>query len=371
MGYMFISTGQFTDVYYPVIDSISVIVRSYAYWLNRKYGRTTVITPNIYPYHDNESFDVLRHKPNVIPSRLKAFKFDILHAHTPFNAGKIAVKLSKELKRPVVGSCHVCYYNKFKNKTKAQFLIKYKMKKIVSLYNQMDLILTFDEEIADVLKFYGLKKRVEIIEMGSDFIYNENEKVKDIDYINHLYNINPEYNVLLYVGKLEWENNLRYIIEALSILREMRQRFRMLFVGEGKAKQDMLKLIEEKRLTNHVIFVGEITDREILAKYYSRANLLLSPVPDYSLGLSIREAASLRCPALLFKDSNHYVKDNFNGYLADKNSLSYAQRIISALNDSKKEEVEKAAQQTLGKNYEQIIDEIYEFYNELIKPRNL
>lgn len=382
---MKVDTGQFNESYLPILDGTATTIKNYAYWLNKKYGKTIVVTPKFPQFEDHEDFDVIRYKSIPVPKRppyrlglpnldrnlktsLKNNHFDIVHAHSPFSSGRLALKFAREKGIPIVATFNAKYYIDFKEAFKSDFIAKYFVKKIIHFYNQVDYVYTVNYKTMDTLRTYGYKGKVDVIENGTDYVLN-NDLANDKDYINHLYGIDANMHVLLFVGQHIWPKNIKLIIESLVNLRKLKQQFKMFFVGDGYAREDMIKLIEEYNLQKYVIFVGQIPDRDQLKKYYARANLFLFPSTYDTSGVVIKEAASFRCPSLVLKDTNvsEVIKDNYNGYLSENNSLSYAQRIIAALNDQNKEQVGITAQKTLVVNYEKIIDEVYTRYCEIIK----
>ncbi len=381
---MKIDTGQFVETYLPIMEDISTIVKNYTYWLNKKHGNSIVVTPNFPDYSDQEAYNVIRYRsipvsinppyrmglPKLdkqLHDKLKEQHFDLIHAHSPFSSGKIALKLAKERNIPIIATCHTDYQKLLTKFLKFKVLVKSYMKKIIAFYNQVDYLYTFDQSLVDILRFHGFTGRTGLLDYGTDFTYEEENINKDRDYINRLHNIKEDTNVLLYVGRLNKEYNIPMLIESFVNLRQFRQQFKVFFIGDGNYRNDMHKLIEEKNLSKFVTLIREVDDREQLKKYYERANLLLYPVPYITTGLVVREAASLECPSLVIKNIFKMIKDNYNGYTSENNSLLYAQRIISALNDRNKLEVGVKARITLAKDYEKVVEEIYEHYCEIIR----
>ncbi|MDF2700609.1 MAG: group 1 glycosyl transferase [Haloplasmataceae bacterium] len=356
-------TALFNDTFIPNMNSSTVIVKNYAYWLNKKYGGSLVVTPNDINYLDNEEFEVLRYKNIKIISNLADYNINLIHAHSPFNSGIIALKYAKEKHIPIVATFHNKYYEEYF--LKFDFLAKLKVKKLINFYNRVDLLFVPNNLALDTLTTFGFKGKAEIIENGTDFIYNE---VNNREYVNHKHEINDETRVLLYVGKITWQKNLKLLLETLVNLRKLKQDFRMFFVGDGNARDEMIKLVNENKLNKYVIFTGVIYDRNLLRKYYERADLLLFPsVKDIS-NQAVIEAAGFKIPSLLVKDKflSGNIKDYFNGYLSENNGLSYAQKIIASLNDKNKITVGHTAHETLAKSYEQIVDILYQKYCEVI-----
>ncbi len=364
---MNINTGQFTDTYLPILNKHSIIISHSTYWLNKKYGQSFVVAPTYPEYVDQKSFDVIRYKSvGKMIRQIQKQYMDIIHTHSPFQTGEIALKIARERNIPIVSTIHSNYIVENQH-FKFKLFTNHYIKKIVKFYNQVDYLFSDNHAVVDALRPYGFEGNIEIMENGTDFIYNEEEIEKNKSYINHLYGIEPDTNVLLYVGGLAWYKNIKLIMDSLVNLKELRQRFKMIFIGEGPARVDMMKFVEENKLKRNVIFVGELNDRDQLKKYYTRSNLLLYPSTYNTSGIAVREAASLRCPSLVLKEVSEIIKDNYNGYLSDNNGLSYAQRIISALNDRNKEDVTIKAQLTLSKHYEKIVDDLAIRYNEIIK----
>jgi glycosyltransferase involved in cell wall biosynthesis len=359
---MNLNTMQFTEKYFPEIGEVSIIVDNYAYWLNQKHGKSIIVAPVHNDYLDNKPFSVVRSKAKNLKDVLKKQKCDIIHFHSPLGNGEVAVKLASDWKIPVVTTFYPQYYYGIKERLRNRY-----MKKYIQLFNNVDCLFTTTPMMIDILQYYGYQKEIRLIKGGSDLAYDDKNRTKDKDYIDHLHNINVDANILLYVGTLSWDRNLRLLLEALANLIDFRQNFKMIFIGEGPARNEMVKFVNENQLSKYVVFVGEVTDRLQLMKYYAQANLLVYPLPYDSTALAIREAASFNCPSLALKDVTSIIKDNYNGYLSENNSLSYAQRIISSLNERNKERVGFTANETLAISYEKLVDELSGHYFEIIK----
>lgn len=109
--------------------------------------------------------------------------------------------------------------------------------------------------------------------------------------------IAPEEFVMLFVGQHIWEKNPRLVIEALAQIPDVP--FRMYFVGNGYAAHAMKDLVSEKGLDGKVTFVGTVTDREAITRYYAASDLFLFPSLYDNAPLVVREAAALHTPAVM------------------------------------------------------------------------
>ncbi|HEY8364117.1 MAG TPA: glycosyltransferase [Haloplasmataceae bacterium] len=357
---MKLNTIQVVHKYLPTLCEESMLVYNYTNLLNKNYGVSIIAAPIIKNYEDKTSFRVVRIKDNHLKKLLNNKGFDLIHIHS-YIYGELALEMARKNQVPIVATFYPQEFYAIKEKNRNKM-----MKKIVQIYNYYNYLFTTNQRMINILKDYGYKGKISLIKSGTDISYDDSNRLRDKDYIERIHNVSDDSYILLYVGSLNWNKNLKLILETIAHLRDFKQKFKILFVGEGNARIEMNRFIEENKFSKYVDFVGEITDRSQLVKYYAQASLLLYPVPYLTSGLAIREAAACSCPTLALKDVDTLINDNINGYLSDNNSLSYAQRIISAINDRNKDKVKLAAQETLAIPYEQVVKELYEYYVEII-----
>ena len=144
----------------------------------------------------------------------------------------------------------------------------------------------------------------------------------------------------------------------------------MLFVGSGQDEDKLIEKIKTLEMEKEVLLCGRVTDRDELASCYERADLFLFPsVYDASSIVQI-EAASQCTPAVFLKGTAtaSTVTDNVNGFLADYSVEAYANKIEEVLNNKKLyKDVKNNAFKDLYKNWDDLVKEVFEKYNELIK----
>jgi glycosyltransferase involved in cell wall biosynthesis len=381
-----IVTGEFNDSFTPILDGVANVVKNYAYWLNKKYGKSYVITPNFPNYRDNEQFQVLRYFSIPLPTRNpyrygipgldKAFlkqlyqiPFDIVHAHSPFTAGNIALNIARNQNIPIIASFHSKFYDDFKAVLKNEFLTKMILNRIIHFFNSVDYVWTVNESTKKTLYSYGYQGSVEVVHNGTDFTIPVNLE-QDLLMINKLFNITADELVFLFVGQHILQKNVFMLIKSLKILKDKNIKFKMIFVGTGNAKDTMQTLVKNYKLKYDVYFTGLIYKKNLLKALFSRANLFLFPSIYDNAPLVVIEAAAMGCPSLLIKNSNaaEGIIDNYNGFLSFDNAELYSRRIIELIeNKEKLKTVGATAKKTICKSWENIVDEVYKKYLEIIK----
>ncbi len=370
------------------MDGVANVVRNYSYWLNRKYGECCLATPNNRRYIDNEDFKVIRYfsvpfkfrEPYKMGFDILDFKFwkymnnmnfNIVHSHSPFTSATIGISIAKKKNIPLIATFHSKYYDDFKQVFKLDILAQLFTNIIINFYNKADQVWTVNTSTADTLREYGYKGNIEIVENGCDEFDTKKTGYKTSEIENRL-NLKNNEPVLLFVGQHIWQKNLKMLLEALKLLENIN--FKMIFVGEGYARDKMIEYARKLEINNKIVFMGKLVDREMIAALFKRADLFLFPSLYDNASIVIREAASMKTPSLLIEGSNtaEGVFDNYNGFLSKNDPYYYSKRIMEILSDKNLVlATGEMALKTLVKRWEVIVDEVYARYDELIKYKTI
>ncbi|MBR4827078.1 MAG: glycosyltransferase [Bacteroidales bacterium] len=369
------------------MDGVAVCVENYAKWLQKMAGDVKVITPNV-PSADYSSlpYEVLSYFSVPVPKRppyvtgiaeidpkflasiaLKRFK--IVHAHCPFGSGLVAQRIAKLQGIPLIATFHSKYRDDFSRvlpKAAVDVVIKF----IIEFYESADLVWVPQESVIDVIREYGYKGNVEVMDNGSDLVADYPDQFF-ADARNAL-GIKPEEFVMLFVGQHIWEKNPRLVIEALARMKDVP--FRMFFVGRGYAEQEMKDLVSERGLTDRVTFVGNVGERDVITRYYAAADLFLFPSLYDNAPLVVREAAALHTPSVMAAGAtaSTILTDGQNGFLVENDPASMEAKLRELAADP--ERVRRAgiqASRTIVRSWEDCVGEALDRYNMLLKIRNL
>ena len=381
------NVGLFCDCFPPVMDGVAVCMENYAKWMQKMAGGVKVITPKVPGVdYSNLDYQVLDYISMPVPKRhpyvtgiaeidprfiakITKMRFKIVHAHCPFASGLAAQRLAKLQGIPCVATFHSKYRDDFARvlpKPIVDGIVKY----IIEFYENSDLVWVPQESVIDVIREYGYKGHVEVMDNGSDLVADYPEKYF-VDARNAL-GIKPEEFVLLFVGQHIWEKNPRLVIEALARMGDVP--FKMYFVGTGYAAEEMKQMVTEKGLDDKVTFVGMLTDRAAITRYYAAADLFLFPSLYDNAPLVVREAAALHTPAVMAEGStaSTILKDGENGFLV-KNDPSEMEALLRKLiaDPERVHRVGVQASKTIVRSWEDCVGEALDRYNVLLKIRNL
>ena len=386
-----ITIGLFIDTFFPMIDGVTMVVDNYAKRLT-KYANVIVFAPE-YPkaqYDDSKFlYKVVRCKSVKMPiidyslpmpkidkefmHELNNTKLDIVHIHSPFTIGKIGVEYAKKNNVPAIATMHSQYKKDFLRAVKFEPLAKFLTKVIIKQYNKCDECWAVNSEIAKIYyEEYKYKKLPKVMGNATDMKPVENmEQAKKL--INEKYNISPDEKVFLFVGRINNLKNVFLIANSLKILKEKyNPKFKMLFVGSGQDEDELKSIIDKNNMNQDIIMCGKISDRELLANIYARADLFLFPSLYDASSIVQIEAASQKTPTLFVEGAatTATITENVNGFISQNNEENFAEKINEIINnkalyDSVCENVYK----DIYINWDSQVSKVFDSYMDIIRAR--
>ncbi len=379
--------GLFNDSFPPIIDGVALAVQNCAHWMKLKGEDVRVFTLKAPNSNDDElSFPVYRYTSIPIigrkPYRLGLPKIDmsfrnemdqisfkLVHAHSPFSAGNIALNIAKKEKIPFVASFHSKYQDDFERAVYNKQVAKLMVIDVIKFFEMADEVWIPQPAVEETIRKYGYKGKLIVVDNGNDFATNL--PIKPIkEAARKKLHINGEETVLLFVGQHIWEKNTRMIIESLALLDDLA--FKMYFIGVGYAEDEMRQLVDQLGLSSKVEFLGMITDRDVLKRYYAAADLFLFPSIYDNAPLVVREAAAMHTPSILVKDSTsaEIITDNKNGFLIENKAEALANKIKELIGNKQQIiTVGLNASKTIARSWESVTEEVLDRYNHLIKHK--
>ena len=202
--------------------------------------------------------------------------------------------------------------------------------------------------------------------------------VKDIsearNIINKKYNIKQTDKVLLFVGRLNKLKNIMFIVDSLVELNKLKlnYNYKMIFVGSGQDEKELKKYVLKNNLDDKVIFTGRVEDRDELARFYVRSDLFLFPSWYDTNSIVQIEAASQKTPTVFIEGTvtSSTITNNFNGFTTPNSAYEYAKEIDEILNDNELlQKVSENAFKTVYKTWDNVVEEIYALYNQLLENK--
>lgn len=379
-----IHTAQFSDSFPPIMDGVARVALEYAEHVQQRLGPTHIIVPAVPGYADEER-NIYRYPSVPIPGRepyrfgvpwvlpgftrkLSGLPLELVHSHSPFVAGSLALQVARSRQIPVVTTFHTKYLDDVRSLfPKFNLPVEIVRRHIIDFYNRVDQVWVPNSSTGETLREYGYEGPIEVVEHGTD-IRIPVDVAAARRRAEEFLGLGPNDRLLLYLGQIKFEKNLVFVLKSLKALAESGGRFRFAFVGEGYAQPELERTAAEFGLTN-VQFPGVVRDRDLIVSLLSRAELLVFPSRYDTAGLVIKEAAALGVPSVLLKGSNaaEGVRDGQNGFVVDEDPTVYAALLQKVLNDPElRNRAGAGARKTLYRSWSEVADEVAQRYLDLI-----
>ena len=336
------------DSFPPVTDGVANAVVNYAKILTENGKQATVVTP-AYPGADDSqfAFPIVRY-PSVDLTKLVGYhaglpfssqtletlaekNFDLIHCHCPVTSAMLARALRDRIHVPLVFTYHTKFDIDIANAIKGKLLQEEAKKVLVDNITACDEVWTVSHGAGENLKSLGYQGDYLVMPNGVDFPKGRVDEslvrkvTKDFDLPENV-------PMFLFVGRMMWYKGLKIILDALAMLKTQGRPFRMVFVGNGGDREEVIAYSEKLGLSDCVFFTAPAYDRNVIRAWYCRADLFLFPSTFDTNGLVVREAAACGLGSVLVRGScaAEDIRDGESGFLIEENAESMA-RMLTAL----------------------------------------
>ena len=243
------------DSFPPVIDGVVNVVMNYAQHLQDDHESQVIVGCPRYPDTDYstypypvipyQSFDTTAlasgyRTGNPFDEKavmqLAQFKPDIIHTHCPASATLMARLIREETGVPVVFTYHTKYDIDIRRAVKLEPLAREGIRIMVRNIEACDDVWVVSKGAGENLRELGYTGDYTVMHNGVDF---EKGRVSDeeVRRVTGGYDLPENIPVFLFVGRLMTYKGLPLILDALKLLAEAGQDFRMVFVGKGPDRE--------------------------------------------------------------------------------------------------------------------------------------
>jgi glycosyltransferase involved in cell wall biosynthesis len=380
-----IISAQISDALPPILDGVAHTVVNYAKMINEHYGKAYTIGPRVGRAEFTEqdircrSIPIPRSRPYrlMVPWADRQFlrtidrlPLDIVHAHSPFVSGSIALRLARKHNIPLVTTLHSKYRDDFKKYVISDKIADMLVRRVCRFYENSDDVWVPNNATGLTLREYGYEGPYHVVYNGVDFTPPTQSQIAEMRVrISRDHSIPESGKILSFVGQMSWKKNIRLILVALHELSKKRRDVHMLFVGEGPDLKAVHEFTRKLGLEKHIHFLGRISDRKELMAVYAASDIFLFPSVYDNDPLVVKEAAACSTPSLLVRGANaaELVRDDENGFLIDHDSGACASRLNMVLDNRQLLQASGVqARHTIYRSWETVAEEVVDRYRYLI-----
>jgi len=337
--------GLFTDAYLPEISGVTTTV----HWLKEELERQGH-TAHVYAPQYN---DVPDKEPGIYRFPARPFVFygtarialpysrraartfrslDVLHSHSPFSLGLVALAAGLRYHIPHVHTYHT-YLSEYRHYIPHPFRPPKKAAEDASaaFCNRCTVVTAPSTPIKNELLRYGVHRPIYILPFGVNLHLYENPPVWDP---RRELGVPPASPLFLYSGRLAKEKNLHFLLRAFARIRAREPRAVLALAGNGPEREKLVAQAEQDGLSDAVIFTGFL-DHPRLVDLYKTADLFLFSSKTETQGLVLVEAMAGGTPAVAIGEMGvlDVVREGVNGILAPEDEETFASLALELLAD--------------------------------------
>lgn len=340
--------GIFTDTYIPQINGVTTVV-SLLFRELQELGHEPLVFARGYPGLDHEveegkgiyrfpsfTFPFHRESRVTIPVNRWAYRrlpeLEIVHSHTPFSLGLLAMWAARELDIPHIHSYHTLfteyrYYHYLPRPIRPSRWMAERAS--AAFCNRCDCVITPTEKIKQELKGYGIERPIFSLPFGVDI--REFEKELEWDVRREL-NLSADDPLLLHAGRLAKEKNIPFLLRAFRRILAERKAWLVITSG-GPERERLERYVAEIGIRDRVIFTGYLDRGDLVGLYEADLFLLASKTETQGIVLVEAMAAGTPVVAIGAMGVLDVVRDGETGILVGEDGEEYAKAVLDLLED--------------------------------------
>lgn len=241
--------------------------------------------------------------------------------------------MSKIKKTPLIGTVYDTSTNNkdqwIQSSTLAnrveKFLVTLPFTKLLTVSNSTKTSLINDFEVKG--------ETIEILSIGFDTDFVDSIKCEE-----------KNNNTIIFVGRLIPHKHVNHLLKVINKLKNKIPDIKLVIVGKGIEKDNLIKYITDNYLEEHVEFLQDLSNEE-LTYQMKKSNVLVLPSTREGFGMVLAEANSCNIPVIAYKSGGvvEVINSGNTGYLIEPENVEELTSKIELVLTNKK------LQEKLGK----------------------
>jgi glycosyltransferase involved in cell wall biosynthesis len=181
----------------------------------------------------------------------------------------------------------------------------------------------------------------------------------------------PEESDIIFAGRLIKEKHVDLLVRAFGILSSEQPQLRLLIIGEGPERDEIIKIIQELSLEDRIVLRGFLDDHDKVIAWMKSAKVFVNPSTREGFGITALEALACGNPVVTVDHPANAIreliteKNGFTCSLAEKDladTIRIALRRHAGMNND-------CIASASAYDWEKITSDIERYYLSVIEPR--
>lgn len=243
---------------------------------------------------------------------VRAEQPDLIEVGDPYRTAWIGLEAGAELGVPVVAFYHSDFPRaigrtviRFAGETVQRMISGPMQRYIVRLYNRMSATVVSTRRLEQILDSCGIERLVHV-PLGTDIDTFQSRGTRER--VRAELGLAPDTQMLLFVGRIAREKNIRSLVAALDHIATDTPRHHLVLVGDGELRENIQREVARRA---NLTWLPYCESPQKLAELYSAADLFVHPGRYETFGLVALEAQACGTPVLVVREGG--VEDAVEG----------------------------------------------------------
>jgi glycosyltransferase involved in cell wall biosynthesis len=344
----FLRVLMISDVYFPRINGVSTSIETFRADLAAEGIQVRLIAPAYPERHDSPAtwripsrrvpFDPEDRLMHWRPLRHTAHHLategvDLVHVQTPFAAHYAGTRTARHHKVPVLATYHTHFEEYIAHYLPAlprPWLRAAARRLATGQCNDLDAVVVPSRAMHSTLTGYGVTAPLHILPTG---IPVHGFAAGDRMTFRRRHGIAAERPVALFVGRVAFEKNIGFLLDAMATAVKTMPRLLLVIAGEGPALPALRREVDTRRLGDSVLFVGYLDRHSELPDCYAAADVFAFASRTETQGLVLLEAMAAGLPvyALAAMGTRDILEPQRGAVIAPDDATAFGEGLAALL----------------------------------------
>jgi len=181
----------------------------------------------------------------------------------------------------------------------------------------------------------------------------------------------PEQSDLIFVGRLIREKHVDVLVRAFALLATEQKDLRLIIIGDGPERDDILALIHDLHVENQVSVRGFLDQHDGVIAAMKSSKVFVFPSTREGFGIAALEALACGLPVVTVDHAANAVRDLISeqtGFLSSLSPEDLAKNMKNALryHDGMRDACIRSVE---SYDWDRIVDQLENFYQDVIDQR--